>query len=231
MTPPIDTVGVVVPARDESELLPLALVALADAVTAARRRGVQVDLVVVADSCADDTAAVARAHGVRVLEVELGAVGPARAIGLRDILDRHPLVPRDRLWLATTDADSRVPKHWIVAQVDLAASGADLVLGTVEVDDWTGHPPYVEAAWRAGYDHRDGHGHVHGANVGARADAYEAVGGFPALELDEDVALVAALAHRRVVRTGAIPVLTSARATARAQGGFAEFLGGLRSAV
>lgn len=224
MSPPIEVVGVVMPARDEATLLPRALAALGETATVARRRGVTVDLLVVADSCSDGTAEVARAAGVRVLEVSAGAVGPARAAGLDDILLRHPAVPRDRLWLASTDADSQVPSSWLSVQIDLAAAGADLVLGTVEVDDWSEHPTHVELAWRAAYDPSDGHGHIHGANVGARADAYIAVGGFPAVGLDEDVALAAALAHRTVVRTGAIPVLTSARVTARARGGFADHL-------
>jgi hypothetical protein len=63
--------------------------------------------------------------------------------------------------------------------------------------------------------------------VGLRADAYLEAGGFATLERDEDVALVAALAHRPVVRTGAIPVVTSARTAGRAGGGFADFLAGL----
>ncbi len=227
MTSAVQVVGVVVPARDEQELLPGALAALGVAASRAARLGTTVDLLVVADSCTDGTAEVARTAGVPVLEVDAGAVGLARAAGLRHLLDRRSAVPRSRLWLATTDADSRVPPHWLSRQIELAATGADLVVGTVEVDDWSGHPPYVEARWRAGYDQREGHGHVHGANVGARADAYLEVGGFPSLDRDEDVALVAALAHRRVVRTGAIPVLTSARMLSRAGGGFADHLAGL----
>jgi glycosyltransferase involved in cell wall biosynthesis len=227
MTAGVQAVGVVVPARDEQDLLPHALSALERAASAVRRRGVVVHLLVVADSCTDATADVARAAGVAVLEVSAGAVGPARAAGFPALLGRHAGVRRDRFWLASTDADSRVPADWLVGQLALAAHGADLVVGTVEVDDWAAHPAHVEARWRAGYDSRDGHGHVHGANVGARADAYVQVGGFAALDRDEDVTLVASLAHRRVVRTGAIPVLTSARPRSRTGGGFADHLAGL----
>jgi len=227
MTAEVEVVGIVVPARNEEDLLPAALRALDRAARPVLRRGVVVDLLVVADSCTDATVRVARSVGVDVLEVSVGAVGTARAAGFQALLRRHQGTPRERFWLASTDADSRVPANWLVGQLALAAAGADLVVGTVAVDDWSSHAPHVEARWRASYDRRDGHGHVHGANVGARADAYVEVGGFAALDRGEDVALVAALAHRRVLRTGAIPVLTSARPQSRADGGFANHLAGL----
>jgi hypothetical protein len=151
-------------------------------------------------------------------------VGLARAAGFAALMKRWRQLPPGRLWLASTDADSQVPPQWITHQVDLADSGADLVLGTVDVDDWSGHPEHAALTWRAAYDRRDGHGHVHGANVGARADAYLAVGGFDGLDSGEDVALATALRHRRVVRSGAIPVLTSARLRPRAPGGFGHHL-------
>jgi glycosyltransferase involved in cell wall biosynthesis len=227
VTPRVQAVGVVVPARNEQDLLPGALDALLVAAAEVARLGVAVDLVVVADTCTDGTVGVARVRGVRVVEVPAGSVGRARATGLRHLLERQRAVRPEQLWLASTDADSRVPPNWLRGQLELAAGGADLVVGTVEVDDWSSHPPYVEARWRAGYDRRDGHGHVHGANVGVRADAYLEVGGFRSLDRDEDVALVAALRHRRVVSTGTIPVVTSARLRSRAGGGFADHLAGL----
>jgi glycosyltransferase involved in cell wall biosynthesis len=220
-------VGVVVPAHDEEELLPRALTALAVAAGAARGRGLAVDVLVVADDCHDDTVGVARRHGAEVLAVREHNVGRARAAGFAALMERSRRLPPDRLWLASTDADSRVPPRWITHQVDLADAGADLVLGTVDVDDWSGHPEHVALTWRAGYDHRDGHRHVHGANVGARADAYLAVGGFDGLDSGEDVALASALGHRRVVRSGAVPVLTSARVRPRAPGGFGAHLAAL----
>lgn len=220
-------VGVVVPARDEEAALPSCLAALAAAAAHARDgAGVGVDVVVVLDRCVDDSAAVvARWPAVVAVEVDAGNVGRARAAGF-DRLTRGGAPPD--LWLATTDADSVVPRDWLSVQVEHARAGADLVLGTVDVVDWSPHPREVEERWRAAYDVADGHPHVHGANVGFSAAAYRDVGGFAHLDRDEDVALAAALAHRRVVRTGAIPVLTSARAHARARGGFADHLRSLR---
>jgi glycosyltransferase involved in cell wall biosynthesis len=224
VTARIAAVGVVVPAHDEEELLPSALIALAVATRPARRGGLSVEVLVVADDCHDSTVAVARAHGAEALTVRERNVGRARAAGFAALMERWGRLEPARLWLASTDADSRVPRQWITHQVDLADAGADLVLGTVDVDDWSGHPGHVAATWRAGYDHRDGHRHVHGANVGARADAYLAVGGFDGLDSGEDVALATALRHRRVVRSGGAPVLTSARVRPRAPGGFGDHL-------
>ena len=225
MTRPVAAVAVVVPAHDEEALLPAALAAIAVAQHAvAARGGPPVDVVVVADACADRTADVARSAGVRVLPVQFRSVGRARAAGVADALSRVRHVPSDRVWLATTDADSVVPPGWLEHQLALADGGADLVLGTVDVLDWSHQPPHVERRWRASYDPRDGHRHVHGANAGARADAYLAVGGFAAVDREEDVALAAAMRHRRVVRTGGQPVVTSARHQGRAPAGFAGHL-------
>jgi glycosyltransferase involved in cell wall biosynthesis len=221
----VESVAVVVPARDEEALLPGCLDALRTAVDRVEQEGVPVEVVVVLDRCGDASArAVSARPWARAMEVSVGNVGAARAAGFADVLARRPPTTLGALWLATTDADSRVPADWLARQVALAGGGADLVLGTVEVDDWTQHPPQVASQWRAAYRPGDGHPHVHGANAGLRAEAYVQVGGFAALGHGEDVALVAALAHRRVVRTGGIPVVTSARRDARAPRGFGDHL-------
>ncbi|KQS64842.1 hypothetical protein ASG41_15385 [Modestobacter sp. Leaf380] len=229
--------GVVVPARDEAELLPGCLAALARAAAHPDLAGVPVLVVVVADLCTDDTADLARAGGARVVETGGGNVGDARHAGVLAVLAEatHTGVPADRVWVATTDADSRVPADWLAVQALGAASGVDAVVGTVAVEDWTGHPPHVPAAFAAAYDAwRAGgldavHPHVHGASLGVRGSAYTAVGGFPPLVVSEDEALVGALllAGRTVLRTPAAPVVTSARRVPRAGGGFGADLDGL----
>jgi glycosyltransferase involved in cell wall biosynthesis len=222
----ITRVGVVVPARDEEDLLPRCL----DALRAAAERlvvdqEVAVTIVVVLDTCTDDSAAiVARYEEVTALAIHAGSVGRARAAGCTHVLRGHAPGRPSTLWLASTDADSQVPVHWLVRQIELAEQGAELILGTVTVDDWTDHPPHLAQRWAAGYVARDGHPHVHGANVGCRADAYLAVGGFAGRSSDEDVALASALADRLIVRVGDIAVSTSARLRSRSTGGFATFL-------
>ena len=72
----------------------------------------------------------------------------------------------------------------------------------------------------------DGHGHVHGANLGIRSDLYRRVGGFPAVAVHEDVAVVeAALAlDAPVAWPTDIAVITSARPGSRAPRGFSSYL-------
>ncbi|MBJ7453841.1 MAG: hypothetical protein JHC71_17415, partial [Blastococcus sp.] len=61
--------------------------------------------------------------------------------------------------------------------------------------------------------------------------AYRAAGGFPALPVSEDVALVRALQEcgATILRTPAAPVLTSPRRVARARGGFGDDIDRLAS--
>src|SRR5690606_39610339 len=79
-------------------------------------------------------------------------------------------------WLASTDADSKVPHDWLSAQLQ---RGADAFCGTVRVADWLDFAERVRAAFLAGEHYEDDHLHVHGANFGLSAAAYQAVGGSP----------------------------------------------------
>lgn len=220
-------VGVVVPAHDEQALVGDCLAALA---VAAGQPGLPpVHVVVVADSCRDATAQVAQAAGAEVIEVDERNAGAARARGFAFITKRSA-VPVEALWLATTDADSRVPPGWLIRQLQRRQAGWDAVVGTVQIEDWAGHPPSTERRFAALYGRqRDDHPHVHGANLGLSAAAYLHVGGFPPLALAEDHALVAALERSGllVARVGDVAVTTSARRDPRAAGGFGELLSAL----
>jgi glycosyltransferase involved in cell wall biosynthesis len=215
---------VVVPAHDEEELLPACLAGLRSAAGAA---GVPVRLLVVADACTDATAAVAAAAGAEVLRIRARNVGAARAAGMARLLRRMGGTDPAATWLATTDADTVVPPGWLRRQLGYAAQGWDVVLGTVSVADWAGHPPHTPAVFEARYRFGDGpHPHVHGANLGIRASAYLAAGGFRPLRTAEDHALLAAATEAgcQVLRTGDITVETSARRHARAPRGFSHAL-------
>jgi glycosyltransferase involved in cell wall biosynthesis len=202
-------VAVVIPARDEGELIARCLASIGNA-----------RIIVVADSCADDTAAIARSRGAEVIEIDAANVGLARAIGCEAAL-RHPEVD----WLACTDADSVVPVNWIDEQQRLAATGTDAVIGTVR-PDFADLTALQTGAWLATHQPSVANGHVHGANLGLRASAYLSVGGFAPVSEHEDNDLVARLAAAgfTVTPTAAIEVLTSGRVFGRTPGGYARYL-------
>lgn len=234
--PAIELVAVVVPARDEAERVDRCLAAVTAAHEALRRspagRDLLVRVVVVADACTDGTVArVAEWPDVIAAVSDRGRVGSARAAGVTVALAApggpfrgSPVAP-ERVWIANTDADSAVPTDWLITQLDAARRGAAMVLGTVRPDPAELSGP-IERRWYSRHRLSDGHGHVHGANLGVRADWYRAVGGFPPVACGEDAALAAAVvaAGGRVERTGASPVLTSARTAGRAPGGLAAYL-------
>jgi glycosyltransferase involved in cell wall biosynthesis len=176
-----------------------------------------VRVLVVADACTDSTAAIARAHGCSVICIESRNVGMARAAGA------DWLIRRGARWLCCTDADSRVPENWIEAQL---ACASDAVCGTVGVDDWHEHPEHVVLAFRRDYQDRDGHRHIHGANLGVSTSAYRRAGGFPDKVAHEDVGLVHALIGQQanIAWVRDPRVMTSARRLARAPEGFAAWL-------
>ncbi len=225
----IDRVAVVVPARDEELAIGncLAALAVAHEQLLERRPGLDVQVLVVLDRCTDRTGAIAAKLGIACLETSFGRVGAARRAGFEQLLAPDG---DSRTWLATTDADSTVPPNWLTRQVDAAAAGADMVLGTVQP---TGLPAWAAAAWRARHRFEDGHQHVFGANLGVRADVYRRCGGFTDAEDGEDVGLVRAVAEAGglVLALGGDPVSTSGRTAGRTPGGFAGYLRWLLAAV
>jgi glycosyltransferase involved in cell wall biosynthesis len=180
----VEVADVVVPARNEEERLPACLAALRAAAGSVR---IPVHLLVVADACTDETAAVAAARDAQVIGIRAGNVGAARAADMAGLLRRAADTDPAAVWLATTDADTVVPPGWLRRQLSYVSQGWDVVLGTVTVTDWDGHPPHVPAAFAAMYKSGAGpHPHVHGANLGIRASGYLAAGGFKSLRTAED---------------------------------------------
>ncbi len=227
-------VAVLIPARNEELLLGRCLDSVAQA-AAALPPGVTFDIVVVADSSTDRTAQIAESilcgHGT-VARITDGLVGRARAAAAETALARYSAGSArhvNRCWLANTDADCCVPRHWLVEQLTLAAEqNAEAIAGTVDVDSFAGHSACVEQRFRATYPiAADGsHPHVHGANLGVRADAYLRAGGWGGLASAEDHDLWARLrlTGARRISTNRTRVLTSGRRTGRAPAGFAQAL-------
>lgn len=226
----IDELVVVIPARNEEELLPRCLDAMTAAIAEVHAvrdlTPPMVSVVIVLDRCTDQTARVAAGWpDFARLHTDRGIVGAARRAGVRHLLPT-PAHFTGSTWIATTDADSAVPPNWLTAQLAFARNDVDLVLGTVEPDDCL--PEAARDRWAAQHRLSEGHPHIHGANLGVRADRYRQAGEFACIERHEDVSLVSALRARRVseIRTALIPVLTSGRLDGRAPDGFAGYLRG-----
>lgn len=228
---PIRAVHVVIPARNEASTLEWALagVDVARRTLAERRPEITVDVTVALDRCDDRSAAVVRSHrGVGWVELIAGDVGRARAVGVAWALAGAAAPPcplADSTWIANSDADSRVPPDWLTSHVALAETGVSLVLGLVRP---VGHDLTDERlrSWLSAHDLRDGHPHVFGANLGVRARAYRAVGGFRAMRAHEDVDLADRVraAGFAWTATSAGTVETSARRRGRTGQGFAAAL-------
>ena len=163
-----------------------------------------------------------------VLECTVRSPGSARRLGAAAALAHFPRLDPARFWLANTDADSEVPADWLVQHLRLAEQGVTAIAGIVQLGEVPAHAQQLAARWRAGYELRaDGsHPHVHGANIGVRADAYLDAGGWGDLALAEDHCLWRRLGQRgwRQAATVHSVVVTSARLYGRARGGFADTL-------
>lgn len=213
---------VAIPARDEAATIAACLESVGAA--AASVHGIhRVHCVVAADACSDATAAIARAHGADVVETARGHAGAARSAAIQAGLDRIAADPA-RIWIANTDADSRVDPFWLTVHAG-AAARADLLLGSIRPDPALTSPPLL-ARWLHHNPPAEHHGYIHGANLGFRADAYLDVGGFSDCATNEDVLLVESFrAHgRSIVSTDRAPVITSGRSVGRAPNGFADYL-------
>ena len=255
-------VRVVIPVHDEEVLLGSCLDSVSVAMDAARAHPLvaqdpdAVRAVVVLDRCSDRSAEIAaRYPAVTSIACHAGQVGAARALGARialaqvgagDALAGALGVPGDalaaahgegcaasaleRVWLAHTDADTVVPADWLTRQVELACSGVQMVVGMADPVDLA---PELHDAVYSSPRGGEGHHHVYGANLGLRADAYVAAGGFMPMSVHEDVDLV-----RRVRELG-VPTLATARTTVwtsgrlegRTPGGLSGYLSDLAESV
>jgi glycosyltransferase involved in cell wall biosynthesis len=222
-------VSVLIPACNEETLLPRCLRSVLTA-TENLPSTIATDIVVAVDRSTDHTREIAerllRGRG-QVVRCDAGAVGKARALAANAALRRYR-GPKRRCWLANTDADCQVPATWLTTQLHLAQQGIQAVAGTIDVDNFGEHLPHVAARFRATYLVRpDGsHEHVHGANLGVRADAYLRAGGWSDQATAEDHDLWNRLSQVAAARvsTDKLRVLTSGRRIGRAPDGFAGAL-------
>jgi cellulose synthase/poly-beta-1,6-N-acetylglucosamine synthase-like glycosyltransferase len=222
-------IAILIPARDEELLLPRCLRSVACA-RAALPSHVTSDVVFVADRCTDSTFSIAnkllRGQGIATTS-HYGVVGRARSLAAEIALSRYPGA-LNRCWLANTDADCELPRTWLTDQLALAEQDVEAVAGIVCVDSFDEHEGHVVDRFREAYlVHPDGtHPHVHGANLGVRADVYRMAGGWNDLSTAEDHDLWNRLnaLGRNCCSVSALEITTSGRVTGRAPNGFAGTL-------
>ena len=243
----------VVPARDEQDRIGRCLAGLRRALAAVPGE-VATAVVVVLDRCTDATpervaSLVADWPEATVVTVPAGrslagssqvsrigrlgpggrGVGALRDLGLRVLLDRLSGHPAAGTWLLSTDADTTVPPDWARAHLRYAAGGVHAVAGLADLATTDNLAAEALRRYRTIVEHGlhgVTHHHVYGANLGVRADAYLAVGGFPPDGSGEDHGLwqrLAAAGYTLAQPVG-IRVRTSARLHGRADGGLAGLL-------
>ena len=129
---------VVVPARDEEDLIGACIAALAHQTGVARDA---YEVILVLDRCTDATAerAVQAAAGMtlHLIPANGAGVGHARRTGMDLAAER---LPPDGL-IATTDADSTPAPDWLATQLQAVAAGARAIGGRIEVRATRSRPP------------------------------------------------------------------------------------------
>ena len=233
----IDRLAVIVPAHDEDRLIRRCLGSVQRALHHPALSGLARRLIVVADQCTDRTVERARRALTRggrlgvVLEVAFRNVGRARAAGVSAALAHWAGADPARVWLASTDADTSVPRTWLARQLATARAGYTAVAGIVGIDSFRDHRQGVRERFVATYmvPADRPHPHVHGCNLGMRADAYLDAGGWPPVDSAEDHALWDAMRARGwpALSDIGLRVTTSGRRVGRAPNGFAATLAGL----
>ena len=227
--------GVIVPVHNEEDLLRVALEAIDDASSLVTAIGIECRTAIMLDRCTDASEVIARdwvrrlrhhgrAHQATVQTCQAVGVGNARREGSLSLLRGWAgWKPRD-IWLATTDADSRVPIDWLAAQLEAHEGGADIWTGRVAVEDWSLYEMRTERRWVEAYESEVAP--IHGASLGFNAQMYLDAGGFASLDSGEDRAL-----HGAIVALGGnthvssnVKVVTSGRRKARAPRGFSYAL-------
>lgn len=220
---------ILIPARNEEQLLPRCLYSVLNACEYLPY-GCSFDVALVVDSSIDRTFEIGKSiigSKGTLLSLKSGNVGYVRRVAAQIALGRYK-GSLSQCWLANTDADCIVPLTWLSHQLSLAEAGTKAIAGIVKVESFAEHNRFVSERFRKSYIlNPDGtHPHVHGANIGIRADAYVSAGGWQALETAEDHALWNRLRELKVpqISDTKLCVITSGRRVGRAPKGFADAL-------
>ncbi len=236
---------VAIPVCNEAERIAACLEALDDQVAVQACH-----IVLLLNNCTDDTAAIARRVKLRAgtqlhclertLPPHIASAGHARRLAMQAAAE----LAGPCGVLLTTDADARVDRDWLSANLAALAAGADAVAGWVELDpiEW-GHIPahlHEDDARECAYDRLcdDIHGWLDpdpadplprhtqhsGASIAVTMAAYRLTDGVPDVPSGEDRAFIAALrrAGARIRHAPEVHVVVSGRIEGRSAGGMAE---------
>ena len=213
-------IGIVIPAHNEAMMIGHCLASVQEAIRQLPST-ISVYLLVVLDSCTDNTALIVKTAGVDCLRVEYRCVGQTRDLGIRQA------IAQGATWIACTDADTMVNKEWLVEQIKhMTCQMTDMICGVVSIDSWAHLTAQTREAYVAHYQDMMGHRHIHGANLSFSSDAYLTVDGFSPFHCHEDVDLVKKFESQgyTITWSNRVRVVTSSRLQARASEGFAAFL-------
>lgn len=203
-------ISVVIPARNEEAYIQSCLRAILNQTLQPS------ELIVVDNGSTDRTATIASALGAKLVSCPTPGVAAARQAGLE-------VATGD--WVATSDADSRPTPGWLEA-LQARMEGSVALYGPLRM---FGLPWWQEELTEVGYGtflklmgllRRP---NLAAANMAFRREVALEVGGYPALEAGEDVALGLRLRRKGRVRyVREALVLTSSR---RVKGGWSKFFG------
>ncbi len=236
---------VAIPAKDEAEEIGPCLQALA------AQESVIIDCVVLClNNCSDDsTRIVSELTGrlpfvVHCLEVWLPPPFACAGMARRIAMDRAAELAGPGGIVLTTDADARVARDWVSANLFALRENADAVAGQAEIEPVGAKliPTHLHAIdarecayaalldeirWLLDPDPADPwphHGEHSGASIAVTVAAYRRAGGIPPVALAEDRAFFAALRRvdARIRHSMAARVVVSARLVGRAPGGMAD---------
>ena len=233
---------VVVPARDEEELVASCLRALAAQSDIDPHH---YEVLLVLDRCTDATATrameVATTHPrfrLHLLDGPGLGSGHARRVGMEAACERLTGLGRPQGLIASTDADTIVAHDWLSAQLDATQRGARAIGGRIELGGGSLPPDVVR--WHAD---RDGirhqkilsdpdslgaaeHWQFSGASLALTAETYAEVGGLKPTATLEDEGLEQVLREQRIPieRLLSVRATTSSRLRGRADRGLASDL-------
>ncbi len=230
---------VVVPARDEEDLVGGCVSALA------AQRGVataEYEVLLVLDRCTDATEARAGAAAggatLHVLRSTGVGVGAARALGMDLACERLHAVARPDGLIACTDADSQAEPDWLAAQLEAVEAGARAIGGRAALSpaelaalpgdvrerrELEAHARLERARGHADAPARIEHHQFSGASMALTAATYARVGPLEPRAGLEDEGLERLLRRHGVPidRLAAVRVSTSGRTGGRAPRGLA----------